>query len=330
MTADRSAAAGPDFGSAAQSRPSGPGPDPRDVGPVERVPRPTRTDDPAPPVPSLDTDTAMQKVLLPGLVELYLGNVVVPGRFEPHRTAGFVTRLQDVPTAPAQDLGQRYGLDKVPGWPPAPELYVLRFYAHSQSLYIAPFQRNVYQMDLMELAAGTELWRIGADGSEQRLAAYLHRQIGWVPTEDVWLGPARWFAAPVPLRPTVRRGLVARYRGKDFDADFGPRPGQVTLHPLPGKQAPPDFTDQAGARTLAVERADLDHLELVRWLTTWRGLPVELVDSGPTHTVVHYLGEAGERAAEQGMAEVDYRVWRGSAPRAELANVEPTASPVSA
>ena len=329
MTTDPSERRAPvDPGPAVDALPdaSGPGSPFKAAGPPPVPPQPPV----ALPIPPLAPDTAMQKVVLPGLVDLYLGNVVVPARFEPHRTAGFVTRLQDVPTAPAEELGNRYGLDQVPGWPRASELYMLRFYAHSPAPFIAPFERNVYQMDLMELAAGTELWRIGADGSERRMAAYLHRQIGWVPTGEVWLGPARWFPAPVPLRPTVRRGLVARYRGEDFDADFGPRPGQVTLHPLPGRPAPAGFADQAGARTATVERAELETLQLVRWRTTWRGLPVALVDSGPTHAVVHYLGEAGERAAEQGMAEVDYRVWRGSAPHAELDDAEPSAQPVSA
>ena len=272
-------------------------------------------------VPELKPDTPMQKVVLPGLVELTLGNVVVPDRFHPHRIAGFVTRLEDVPASSSSELARRYGLDQVAGWPVTDELYVLRFYAHNPQLYIAPFERSVYQVDLLELPAGTELWQIDAQGDEQRVGAYLNRQVGWVSTARPMLGPASWNRPPVPLRPTVRRGLVAQYRGDDFDADFGPRPGEVTLHTLPGKRPPKEFTEQAGAYTLSVMICELDSLDLVRWRGGWNGLPVELVESGPEYVVIHYIGENGPRAAEFGLAEVDYRVWRGAVPHSELANV---------
>lgn len=272
-------------------------------------------------LPELKPDTPMQKVVLPGLVELTLGNVVVPGRFDPHRIAGFVMRLEDVPASSSSELARRFGLTEKAGWPVTDELHVVRFYAHSPQLYINPFERSVYQVDLIELPAGTELWRIDAQGDEQRLGAYLNRQVGWVRTGTAMLGPGCWNRPPVPLRPTVRRGLVAQYRGGDFDADFGPRPGEVTLHPLPGRRLPEEFTDQPGACTLPVMIGDLDSLELVRWRGGWHGLPVELVESGPEQTVIHYIGENGPRAAELGLAEVDYRVWRGSVPRNELADV---------
>ncbi len=272
-------------------------------------------------VPELTPDTPMQKVVLPGLVELTLGNVVVPDRFNPHRIAGFVTRLEDVPASSSAELVRRYGLDQVPGWPVTDELYVLRFYAHHPQLYVAPFERSVYQVDLLELPAGTELWCIDAHGGEQRVGAYLNRQVGWVRTAAPQLGPGSWNRPPVPLRPTVRRGLIAQYRGGDFDADFGPHPGEVTLHPLPAKRPPEEFIEQVGAYTLPVMIDELDSLDLVRWRAGWNGLPVELVEFESEYAVIHYIGENGARAAEFGLAEVDYRVWRGAVPHGELADV---------
>lgn len=283
---------------------------------------------PAPPqlrvpgqLPALKPDTAMQKVVLPGLVELTLGNVVVPGRFDPHRIAGFVTRLEDVPAGSSWEIVRRYGLDQVVGWPVTDELHVLRFYAHTPQLYIAPFERSVYQVDLIELPAGTELWRIDSQGDEQRVGAYLNRQVGWVNTGPPVLGPAGWNRPPALVRPTVRRGLAARYRGGDFDADFGPRPGEVTLHPLPGQRPPQEFLNQAGAHTLAVAIEELDALDLVRWRGTWHSLPIELVETGPDHAVIHYIGHNGVRAAGLALAEVDYRVWRGCVPSRELTDI---------
>ena len=125
----------------------------------------------------------------------------------------------------------------------------------------------------------------------------------------------------MPLRPTVRRGLAARHRGGDFDADFGPRPGEATLHPLPGHRAPADFTSQGGVHTLPVSVFELDSLLLLRWRAFWRDLSVELVEASGGEAVVHYVGEDGQRATDLGLAEVDYRVWRGLVPRAELSEV---------
>lgn len=277
---------------------------------------------PAPPVAELLADTPMQKVVLPGLVDLILGNVVVPGRFDPYRIAGFVTRLHDVPPGSSAELARRYGLNRVPGWPPSDDLYMLRFYAHSPQLYVAPFERSVYQLDLLELPAGAELWRVDAEGGELRVGAYLNRQVGWVSTAPLRLGPARWNQPPNPMTPTVRRGLIARWQDQDFDADFGPGAGEVTLHPLPGMNPPADFVEQFRTFTLAVPIAELDSLELVRWRAGWRGMPVELVESWPQRSVIHYIGENGQRASGFGLAEVDYRVWRGPVPHSELVGVQ--------
>lgn len=282
----------------------------------------------APPRAELAAETSMQKVVLPGLIDLFLGNVVVPGRFEPHRAAGLVTRLADAPPSTAADLFRQYGLHQVPGWPSTREVHVLRFFAHTTVGYAAPFGRSAFRMELAELPAGTELWRIDEHGGEQRIATYLHRQIGWVTTAPVLMGPGRWNRPPVALAPTVRRGLVAHYRGGDFDADFGPAPGEVTLHPQPGLPAPSGFSEQVGARFLVVAIPDLEALTLVRWRGTWRGLPVELVHAAGEQLSVQFQGEDGQRASDSGLAEVDYRVWRGLVPRAEVAEVHDEATPL--
>lgn len=297
-------------------------------GPAHALPEAPAAPPPASQVPALQADTRMQKVMLPGLVDLTLGNVVVPGRFDPYRIAGFVTRLQDVPARTSAELGRRYGLNHLPGWPASNEVYVLRFYAHSPELYVAPFERNVYQVELLELPAAAELWRIGVEGVEERMGAYLNRQVGWISTAPKPLGPGRWNDPPVSMRPTVRRGPIARFRGQDFDADLGPCPGEVTLHPLPGKPPPEDFTEYVGTFTLAVPIDDLDALEMVRWRGCWQGLPVELVESDLHWAQIHYIGENGRRAAEFGCAEVDYRVWRGSVPHSELSDVQQVRTPL--
>jgi hypothetical protein len=66
---------------------------------------------------------------------------------------------------------------------------------------------------------------------------------------------------------------------------------------------------------------ELDSLLLLRWRAFWHDLPVELVETRADEAVVHYVGEDGQRATDLGLAEVDYRVWRGRVPRAELSEV---------
>ena len=59
-----------------------------------------------PQAAGIAADTPIQKVLHPTIADLYRGNVVVPGRFEPHRrTAGFCTRFQDVAARTAAEFG---------------------------------------------------------------------------------------------------------------------------------------------------------------------------------------------------------------------------------
>ena len=144
------------------------------------------------------------------IADLYRGNVVVPGRFEPHRTAGFCTRFQDVAARTAADIAESYGLDRVPEWPLGGPVYVLRFRAGQPALYRTSYGGNTaagarrmgtttvlpppflgtgytpsrshvipeYLLDLIELPAGTEMWQITESGEERRVARYLHRQSG--------------------------------------------------------------------------------------------------------------------------------------------------------
>ncbi|TWP47775.1 hypothetical protein FKR81_31030 [Lentzea tibetensis] len=295
--------------------------------------------------------TIVQKIVHPALAALYLGNVTVPARFEAHRAGGFVTRGQDFPEGTADAFTEAFGVDKVPGWPKGTQ-YLLRFYAHTTTLftttfggrtldsahkmgtstvYPAPFLGTGYTpssnpipeyfMELTELPSGAELWRVEPSGEAKSVGFYVHRQIGWVPTDDVAFGPSRFWPAPATLRMTVRRGLIARYQGRDFDADFANRPGELVLHPLPGQQAPQDFAEKDGARFLQVPDVAVDEIAVLRKRCTWRGAEFELLDVSGDHAVLNFLGENYEVAAQLGLTEVDYRQWRTVAPRAELTDV---------
>ncbi|HEY0453438.1 hypothetical protein [Actinophytocola sp.] len=304
--------------------------------------------------------TVMHVPVKPGMAGLYLGNVVVPGRFEPHRVQGFASRAQDTVGFTTAELATEYGLTRIPGWGPVDHVYFLKFYAchtypfHTsfggatrevaadlgvQRVYPPPFlgtgyfpgERHrlaEYVVTLIELPIGTELWVQDATDTPRRLGRYRGRTVGWerIPEEPAF-GEAVFFAPPVPLPPLVRRGFTARYQGGDFDVDLA-GPGQLLLHPMPGRPAPADFVDLMGSRVKLVDHAELEALTFLRTLCTWRGAPFEVLARGQDTAVLHLAVEDYLIATELGLVEVGYRVWRTVAPAVELADVRTDAQPV--
>lgn len=303
-------------------------------------------------------ETILQKIVHPAVAQLYLGNVVVPGKFEPHRAGGFVTRGQDFPKGTADQFAAAFGVDKVENWPKGTQ-YLLRFYAHTTELfetsfggptlegaqkmrtsrvYPAPFTGTgftpseqpipEYVMELTELPAGTELWRFEPDGTAGSVGRYMNRQTGWIPTGDVGFGPGRYWQYPVPLRPTVRRGLTAKYNGTYFDVDFAPQPGRLLLHPLAGRPAPEGYTERDGARFLEVLDVQVEELGYLRKLCTYRGAEFEILGIMGENAVLHFIGENYETAQRLELSEVDFRQWRTLAPRNELSDVRDEVRPI--
>ncbi|MEV6242907.1 hypothetical protein [Lentzea sp. NPDC051838] len=303
-------------------------------------------------------ETILQKIVHPAVAQLYLGNVVVPGKFEPHRTAGFVTRGQDFPDGTSEQFAEAFGVDKVAEWPKGTQ-YLLRFFAHTTEIfetsfggptldgarkmgttrvYPVPFTGTgftpsahpipEYVMELTELPAGAELWRFEPNGESRSVGKYINRQVGWIPTGDVGFGPGRFWPSPVALRPTVRRGLIAKYRGQDFDVDFAGRPGTLLLHPLAGQPAPDDFPQLDGGRYLDVLDVQVEELAYLRKLCTYRGAEFEILGIMGDNAVLHFLGENFETAEQLGLSEVDFRQWRTLAARNELADVRDEIRPV--
>ncbi len=302
--------------------------------------------------------TVVQLPVKPGLVGLYLGNVIVPGRFEPHRIQGFAGRAEDVAELDAAAALRNYGLAKIPGWGSLDALYLLKFAAgHTfpfrtsygasdreiaaefgvARVYPPPFLGTgyfpgvdhplpEYVLRLVEIPAGAELV-VRRDEGEVRLAQYHSRKVGWIPDQKDGFGEAAFFPPPVPLPPLVRRGYTARYRGADFDAEFAGA-GRVVLHPLPGAAAPADFTETYGFRMKVVEQVELDDLTFVRTLCRWRGGTFEVLGRGRDHADLHLVDEDYLLARDLGLVEVDYRVWRQTVPAAELTDVRTEAEPV--
>ncbi|HET9142692.1 hypothetical protein [Actinophytocola sp.] len=307
----------------------------------------------------INGSTVVHLPVKPGIAGLYLGNVVVPGRFEPHRVQGFAGRAQDTVGFSTGQLVREYGLDKIPGWGPTDAVYFLKFYASHTFPFRTSFGSNnrevaadmgvarvypppflgtgyfpgenpmpEYVLTLIELPFAAELWvRDGAE-SERRLGRYRGRVFGWERSPDEpAFGEAAWFSPPVPLPPLVRRGFTARYQGADFDVDLA-GPGKLLLHPMPGMAAPGDFIDNAGSPVKLVDHVEVDELTFVRTLCSWKGATFEILGRGPDGTVLHLVDEDFITARDLGLSEVDYRVWRTVVPAGELTDIRTSAQPV--
>ncbi|BFU48048.1 hypothetical protein [Krasilnikovia sp. MM14-A1004] len=317
-------------------------------------------DDPRKPS-GLGPATSVEKVLLPSVADLHLGNVSVPGRFESHRTGGFVTRMQDVTARTAEEIAASHGVDLIEGWPRGGPLYLLRFSAGwpglfvttfggqtpegaarmggSPAVYPAPFLGTGYTpyqaapvpeyfLFLADLPAGAQIHRVDPDGEQTVVGHYLHRRLGWLPVAGPAFGPARWWRPPAPAYSRIHRGLYVTHQGAEYEADFGPGPCQYTLHAVPGQPPAEGFAEQHGAWTKVVEDVQCDRAVYTRQLATWRGAPFEVVDTGGDNVVLNFLGENYQTAADLGLIEVDYRMWRTVARAADLTDAREEATEI--
>src|SRR5947208_4430703 len=77
----------------------------------------------------ISASTVLHLPVKPAMAGLYLGNVVVPGKFEPHRVQGFAGRAEYTAGFGTAQLVRDYGLDKIPGWGGTSTVYFLKFFA---------------------------------------------------------------------------------------------------------------------------------------------------------------------------------------------------------
>jgi hypothetical protein len=298
--------------------------------------------------------TIMQLPVPDHLAPYYAGNLLVPGTFEPHRGGGLCVRIEDLAAGNADSFLDQHGLSDAADWPRGEYFYGLRFYAAAPALYEvsfggrtpvgaqqtgthrvlpAPFvgtgytnytERAVpeYWMLLTELSVGTELWRVDSAANQERVAVYGGRYAGWRPEPGVeQFGQYVWTPPPVPLPTSVRRGLYVVVQGVEYEAEFGPHAGEVTLY----RRAE---DGKLQAMRLPIEQCDA--VIHVRLLCTWRGAQFEALAADADTVALNYLGENYQEAAELGLPEIGYRIWRTVVPRMEVAEYALEERPVGA
>ena len=205
------------------------------------------------------------------LAELYVGNEVVPGLFEPFRIWGRCSRMADVARAVLPDGDGLFVLRLLAGWPGL-------FHAGRATAAVPE-----YWMELAEAPINTELWHLakagGSSGNgsgsgsgsgerDQKLAHFAGRHSGWQPlpaARERGLVPSAAAGTPAGGVP---HGLFATYQGIAYPADFGPDAGELTAYQTAtdGSVVPHRLAD-----------SQCDELDYRRTLATWRGVKFELL-----------------------------------------------------
>lgn len=282
------------------------------------------------------------------LAQLYAGNTVVPGVFEPFRIWGLCSRMVDVARVDSGAQARAvHGLAQAAQFPEGDGLFVVWFPASwpgrfrasfggqstegaarlSSTLVLpAPFLGTGYTkhataavpefwLDLTQLPIGAELWHLAEDGGagyEAALAAYAGRHAGWrsfPAAQERGLHPGGAGHAPAG---SINRGLLVSYQGAVHPADFGPEEGMVTAY----------RTAQDGSvaarRLTAPQCEDLSYFRL---LCTWREAPFEILALDELTATIALTSGNAEQAARLGLAEAGRHAWRAQVPTAELADV---------
>ncbi len=155
----------------------------------------------------------------------------------------------------------------------------------------------VWELSRTRYSYGAEYWRVRADGEQKCLSAYQGVARGW-------RGAAGWR----PWSPLV--GPRARWRGTEMAADVV---GDSVLLSVRAEEGPQGW-EQVRPQTwvAAVPAAECELFEVVL-TATWRGVPVRILESGPSGARVLLLIDDAARAEELGATVVEPGVFEATA-----------------
>jgi hypothetical protein len=262
--------------------------------------------------------TILQKLVSPdmaaaiidqGLVEVG-GFVVDAGAASALSTPAAVLSAYGLPTAADQ-------VDVLRFWPPAwatlatPSDAEPRAWPTFPSGFLRPVDLNlvpVWELSWTRCPAGSEWWRITADGQQQLVSVYRGAAEGWAGART-WRPPSRWC------------GLRAHWHDGEYIADLAEDAVVVT-----SLTEPPDAAQWSQRRprtwSRTVPRAQCEVFEYVM-TATWRGVPIRVIDTaGPTGRV-HLIGSDPDQAALIEAVMIGDGVFESpSVPLAELQDVQ--------
>ncbi|MCL2455464.1 MAG: hypothetical protein FWD18_09255 [Micrococcales bacterium] len=291
--------------------------------------------------------TVMQKVPPPAMAEAYLSLGL-------DRVSGFVLRAADAAVArtPA-DVFEMFGLGfpGSPHSPEAPHVDVVRFPLTPQLQIIdatggrdeatrqltggpfverAPFTGTglvslrgniapLYWMVHARVPAGSQLWRLHADGSQTHLATFPDLATGWV--------LASGESAGRPAMPGLSRfvGPVAAWQDAHYNAD--PTDDGTVVLTSPTEPEGAGFEQTAiGRWRRVVHRAEVTALFEMNVTGTWNGLPVRILDTwdeadGEQLAQITYTGHNADLAEGLRLTKMDAAVYEAAVPSATITDV---------
>ena len=257
------------------------------------------------------TSNAPERMVLQKLLTADLGRAIVDDGYD--QVGGIVVSAPDAAALNTPDLLLRaYGFD-VTGLefvdvvrfelPPLAQLVnPVAPDAERTPLYPTGFLRAdvivpVWELSRTRYSFGAEYWRIRADGEQKCLSAYQGVARGW-------RGAAGWRA----WSPLV--GPRARWRGAEMAADVV---GDSVLLSVRADEGPQGW-EQVRPQTwvAAVPAAECELFEVVL-TATWQGVPVRILESGPSGARVLLLIDDASRAESLGATVVEPGVFEATA-----------------
>lgn len=169
----------------------------------------------------------------------------------------------------------------------------------------------VWWLEPMRVPAGSELWRIHADGREEFMSVYANVASGWQP------------APPPRIGASDMLGVFAQWKGVQVLADPLPDGGVVIA----------SFTEQPGLRlterglwAARVDESEVSTPYALRLTGKWRGMPFQITrrwqQDGALMARVVYLGRDSRQAEAAGLEKTDAAVYEATVPLSDLTDVQ--------
>jgi len=176
----------------------------------------------------------------------------------------------------------------------------------------------LYWLVHSRVPAGSELVRVGADGSSTVLATYVDVAEGWIVD-----GP-KPAAVAFPMLP-MHVGPVASWRGATYPADVFDDHVVIAAAQKPDRRL--GFRQTASGRFgREVPRAELDELFELYMEARWNGLEMRIVDQvpapgGASALRVSYIGHDADVAEGFRLQKMEAGVYEAQVPPTALTNV---------
>lgn len=175
----------------------------------------------------------------------------------------------------------------------------------------------LWWLDPIRVPAGTELWRVFADGHEELVAIYGNLASGWTTAGEYSVQRAAWLA------PSDVLGIFGTWRGQRVMAD--PLANDTTVV-VSATESSNLHLIERGVWAATVPSAEVENLAAIRFTGTWRGLAFQVTQrfhqDGELLARLVYIGHDALRAEAAGLQKSDAGVYEATIPWTEFSDVQ--------